>query len=105
MAPDLITTAHDGRRVHLSGGGVMTVSPGPDGDATRFGTVAFYAALGRAFVVMCAVIPVLALIEVLDRGTGGELDRLFGIEPRALSGIDGIFLAPLVHADFDHLVS
>jgi membrane associated rhomboid family serine protease len=83
----------------------MTVSPGPEGDATRFGTVAFYAALGRAFVVMCAVIPVLALIELLDRTTGGELDRLFGIEPRAISGIDGIFLAPLVHADFDHLVS
>jgi membrane associated rhomboid family serine protease len=83
----------------------MTVSPGPDGDVTRFGTVAFYAALGRAFVVMCAVIPVLALIELLDRTTGGELDRLFGIQPRAISGIDGIFLAPLVHADFDHLIS
>src|SRR5262245_48245931 len=83
----------------------MTVSPGSDGDATRFGTVAFYAALGRAFVVMCAVVPVLALIELLDRATGGELDRLFGIEPRAISGLDGIILAPLVHADFDHLVS
>jgi membrane associated rhomboid family serine protease len=76
-----------------------------DDDATRFGTVAFYAALGRAFVVMCAVVPVLAAIELLDRMTGGELDRLFGIRPGAVSGIDGIFLAPLVHADFDHLVS
>jgi membrane associated rhomboid family serine protease len=74
-------------------------------DAGRFGTVAFYAALGRAFVVMCAVIPVLTLIELLDRATGGRLDELFGIKPRAISGIDGIILAPLVHADFNHLVS
>lgn len=91
----------------------MTAQPGADraggepasDDSTRFGTVAFYAALGRAFVMMCAVIPVLTLIELLDRATGGELDRLFGIRPRAISGIDGIILAPLVHADFQHLVS
>jgi membrane associated rhomboid family serine protease len=74
-------------------------------DIGRFGTVAFYAALGRAFVVMCAVIPVLAMIELLDQATGGRLDVLFGIRPRAISGIDGIILAPLVHADFNHLVS
>ena len=83
----------------------MIAPVGPDGDAARFGTVAFYAALGRAFVVMCTVVPVLALVELLDRMTGGELDRLFGIRPGVVSGIDGIFLAPLVHADFDHLVS
>jgi hypothetical protein len=30
--------------------------------AARFGTEAFFASLGRAFVAMCAVIPVLFLI-------------------------------------------
>jgi hypothetical protein len=39
--------------------------PGGQDDPERFGTQAFYAALGRAFVVMCAVVPVLALIELL----------------------------------------
>jgi len=87
---------------------VTALEPGADrvdADAGRFGTVAFYAALGRAFVVMCAVIPVLAMIELLDRATGGQLDKLFGIRPQAISGIDGIILAPLVHADFNHLVA
>ena len=87
---------------------LVTFPPGADrvdGDAGRFGTTAFYAALGRAFVVMCAVIPVLAMIELLDQATGGQLDLLFGIRPRAIAGIDGIILAPLVHADFNHLVA
>ena len=30
-------------------------------EAAKFGTEAFYASLGRAFVTMCAVIPVLFL--------------------------------------------
>ena len=48
--------------------GCMAYGFGTDDDtATKFGTVAFYASLGRAFVTMCAVIPVLFLIEVIDR--------------------------------------
>jgi membrane associated rhomboid family serine protease len=74
-------------------------------DASRFGTQAFYAALGRAFVAMCAVVPVLALIELVDERLHGQLDATFGIRPRNVSGLDGILLAPLVHDGFAHLVA
>ena len=71
--------------------------------ATRFGTVAFYASLGRAFVTMCAVIPVLFLVEILDIGTGGYLDIAGGIIPHRLDGLDGVLFSPFLHAGWDHL--
>jgi membrane associated rhomboid family serine protease len=71
--------------------------------ATRFGTVAFYASLGRAFVTMCAVIPVLFLIEVIDVGIGGYLDVAGGIIPHRLDGLDGILFSPFLHGGWDHL--
>ena len=58
---------------------------------------------GKAFVTMCAVIPVLFLIELLDFATGHELDQLGGVRPRELSGLDGIVFAPFLHASFAHL--
>jgi hypothetical protein len=43
--------------------------------AGKFGTDAFYAALGRAFVTMCALIPLLFFIEAIDQSLGaGTLD-------------------------------
>jgi membrane associated rhomboid family serine protease len=78
----------------------------PDSDETeRFGSVPFYASLGRAFVAMCAVIPVLFLVELLDRATGHHLDQAGGIKPHAISGLDGIVFAPFLHASFVHLYS
>jgi len=77
---------------------------GPQSSA-RFGTPAFYVAIGKAFVGMCAVVPVLAFIELVDQLVGGELDRIAGIRPGHISGLDGILLAPLVHDGFDHLVA
>jgi membrane associated rhomboid family serine protease len=77
----------------------------PAGDPNRFGTPAFYAALGRAFVAMCAVVPVLALIELIDQRLGGQLDLIAGIHPRHVWGLDGIFLAPFVHDGFPHLLA
>ncbi len=74
-------------------------------DPDRFGTVAFYASLGRAFVIMCAVIPVLFAIELLDRSTGHQLDVRGGIIPHRLDGLDGIVFAPFLHANFEHLYS
>ena len=71
--------------------------------ATRFGTVAFYASLGRAFVTMCAVIPLLFLIEIIDIGTGGYLDVAGGIIPHRLDGLDGVLFSPFLHAGWDHL--
>ncbi|MDT5026297.1 MAG: hypothetical protein QOE61_2723 [Micromonosporaceae bacterium] len=76
---------------------------GSPNDPSRFGTLAFYAALGKAFVVMCAVVPVLAFIEFIDQRLDGQLDALVGIRPRQLSGLDGILLAPLVHDGWQHL--
>ncbi|GGL08481.1 rhomboid family intramembrane serine protease [Mangrovihabitans endophyticus] len=70
----------------------------------RFGTQEFYASLGRAFVTMCAVIPVLFFIEVLDVGLGGGyLDVAGGIIPRRLDGLDGVLFSPFLHAGWDHL--
>jgi membrane associated rhomboid family serine protease len=80
------------------------VEPESD-EIERFGSVAFYASLGRAFVAMCAVIPVLYLIELLDRATGHHLDQLGGIKPHEVSGLDGIVFAPFLHANFVHLYS
>jgi membrane associated rhomboid family serine protease len=74
-----------------------------DDTATRFGTVAFYASLGRAFVTMCAVIPFLFLIEVIDIGAGGYLDVAGGIIPHRLDGLDGVLFSPFLHAGWDHL--
>jgi membrane associated rhomboid family serine protease len=81
------------------------MGPEVPGDANQFGTVAFYAALGKAFVTMCAVIPVLFLIELLDFATGHELDQLGGVRPRELDGLDGVVFAPFLHVSFPHLYS
>jgi membrane associated rhomboid family serine protease len=73
-------------------------------DATKFGTPAFYASLGRAFVTMCAVIPVLFIIEAIDQGLGhGYLDAAGGIIPRRIDGLDGVLFSPFLHAGWDHL--
>jgi membrane associated rhomboid family serine protease len=73
--------------------------------AARFGTDAFYASLGRAFVTMCGVIPVLFLIEAIDQGLGGggRLDAAGGIIPRRIDGLDGVLFSPFLHAGWDHL--
>jgi membrane associated rhomboid family serine protease len=73
-------------------------------DPERFGTEAFYAAIGRAFVVMCAVVPVLFGIEALNELSGDRLDQLGGIRPHDIEGLDGIVFAPFLHASFEHLV-
>lgn len=71
----------------------------------RFGTEAFYASLGRAFVAMCAAVPALFLIEVLDVWLRAGFDLAAGIIPRHIQGIDGIFFSHFLHANWDHLYS
>ncbi|MBM0237689.1 rhomboid family intramembrane serine protease [Micromonospora sp. ATA32] len=84
----------------------MTLRGAPTGgDPHRFGTEAFYAALGRAFVAMCAVVPFLFLIEALDQGLSANLDATAGIIPHHIQGLDGVFFSPFLHADFNHLYS
>ncbi|MEU8236951.1 rhomboid family intramembrane serine protease [Actinoplanes missouriensis] len=73
-------------------------------EAARFGTDAFYASLGRAFVTMCAIVPGLFLIEAIDVGLGpGTLDVAGGIIPRHIQGLDGVLFSPFLHADWEHL--
>ena len=74
-----------------------------DAGADRFGTTAFYAGLGRAFVAMCALIPVLFGVELLDLATHHRLDQAGGIIPHRLDGLDGIMFAPFLHANLQHL--
>ena len=75
--------------------------PAPD-DPNRFGTPAFYASIGKAFVTMCAIIPVLFLVEVLDQASDHRLDSA-GIRPLHLEGLAGILFAPFLHVSFLHL--
>lgn len=82
----------------------MTAAELTQSDASRFGTEAFYAAIGRAFVAMCAFVPILFVIELVDMQLDGRLDRSGGIEPRSPAGLDGIIFAPLLHGDYAHLV-
>ncbi|TDC67316.1 rhomboid family intramembrane serine protease [Micromonospora sp. KC207] len=84
----------------------MTLHDGrAGGDPRRFGTEAFYASIGRAFVAMCAVVPVLFLVEALDVGLGIDFDLAGGIVPRHIDGLDGVLFSPFLHADFNHLYS
>jgi membrane associated rhomboid family serine protease len=88
----------------------IPVRPGGRGtaatdDRLRFGTDAFYGAIGRAFLVMCAFIPLLWLIELLNWAMGGALDRDGGIWSRDPAGLDGIVFAPFLHASFTHVAA
>jgi membrane associated rhomboid family serine protease len=74
-------------------------------DSAQFGTLAFYAAIGRAFLLMCAFVPVLYLIELVDYLNDQRFDRVGGIVPRRGEGLDGILFAPFLHASFAHLAA
>jgi membrane associated rhomboid family serine protease len=74
-----------------------------DGGPLRFGTESFYASIGRAFVAMCAVVPVLFAIEALDSWLDVNFNLAAGIRPRHLGALDGIVFAPFLHANFAHL--
>ncbi len=74
-------------------------------DQLTFGTEPFYAAIGRAFITMCAAIPLLWLIEAVDYLAGHSIDAQGGIHPRHVDGLDGIVLAPFLHASLAHLAS
>ncbi|HOU73276.1 MAG TPA: hypothetical protein PLW22_00845, partial [Tenuifilum sp.] len=41
------------------------------------------------------------LVEIIE---GTSLYRL-GLQPRSFSGLVGIFTAPLIHSDFNHLIN
>ncbi|MFC5234816.1 rhomboid family intramembrane serine protease [Pseudonocardia zijingensis] len=47
----------------------------------------------------------LYIVEAVDVVMGGALDHNFGIEPLQTGGLDGVLFAPLLHADWAHLVA
>src|SRR5690349_18394865 len=51
---------------------------------------------------MCAIVPVLFLIELLDRLTKGQLDLAGGIRPHH---VNGLVFAPLLHGSFEHVLA
>jgi membrane associated rhomboid family serine protease len=85
----------------------MVASLEPDNrlEEDRFGTPAFFAAIGRAFVATCGVVAFLAAIEFIDERVGGRIDAFAGIQPRRPEGLVGVVLAPIVHTSFTHLLA
>ena len=60
---------------------------------------------GRQATILFACVALAWLLEVVDRVIfGGSLDR-FGIRPRNLEGLSGIFFAPLLHGGWQHLAA
>ncbi|MGH3761830.1 rhomboid family intramembrane serine protease [Actinophytocola sp.] len=55
-----------------------------------------------AAIVIASFTALLFLIEAIDAILPANLDNL-GIQPRTLGGLDGILLAPLLHAGWSHL--
>jgi membrane associated rhomboid family serine protease len=83
----------------------MSFQAAREESAMTFGTEAFYASLGRAFVALCAAVPFLFLIEAADVWLRFGLDGAGGIIPRNIQGLDGILFSPFLHADWAHLYS
>jgi membrane associated rhomboid family serine protease len=83
----------------------VTLDETRQSDPTRFGTEAFYASVGRAFVAMCAVVPLLFVIEFFDSMTNQRLQQDGGIQPHRLDGLDGILFSPFLHVDYDHVLA
>ncbi|MGC9668062.1 rhomboid family intramembrane serine protease [Planosporangium sp. 12N6] len=82
-----------------------SMSGSRDDDPDRFGSDSFYSSIGRAFVAMCAFVPLLFLVQFVNRLTGDRLQRDGGIQPHALQGLDGVVLAPFLHASFEHVTA
>lgn len=53
--------------------------------------------------IIGAMVAVLWAIEIIDTIVNHRFDR-YGVQPRTLSGLRGIPLAPLLHANFRHLI-
>jgi hypothetical protein len=54
---------------------------------------------------MCAFVPVLFAIELVDMQLDHRLDQGRRHQAARISGLDGIVFAPLLHASFEHLLA
>lgn len=59
---------------------------------------------GGALVVMLALAAVLWVVQVFNAQHDYRFDR-FGLLPRAVSGLWGVFTAPFLHTSYGHLLS
>ncbi|MCU0318686.1 MAG: rhomboid family intramembrane serine protease [Flavobacteriales bacterium] len=59
--------------------------------------------LGLAVILPALLVLVLWAVYLLDQGMGWEAAR-YGLTPRSSAGLVGIFTAPLLHADLEHLI-
>ena len=55
-------------------------------------------------VTLSGGVAALWVIQIANALTGGLLTG-FGIHPRSLEGLLGVFFAPLLHASFEHLIA
>jgi membrane associated rhomboid family serine protease len=62
------------------------------------------ARLPGALLTVAVMLAVLWGLELVDATMHGRLDA-YGIRPRTVSGLEGIPMAPLLHAGFQHLIS
>jgi len=62
------------------------------------------ARLPGALLTVAVMLAVLWVLELVDATMHGRLDA-YGIRPRTVSGLEGIPMAPLLHAGFQHLIS
>jgi len=62
------------------------------------------ARLPGALLTVAVMLAVLWVLELVDATMHGRLDA-YGIRPRSVSGLEGIPMAPLLHAGFQHLIS
>jgi membrane associated rhomboid family serine protease len=58
----------------------------------------------RAIALTLGFVVLLYVIEGVDILTGHDLDRVAGIRPRSIAGLDGVAFAPLLHAGWPHLL-
>lgn len=58
--------------------------------------------LKRSFTIVAVFTAVLWLIKIIEVLIGARLYK-YGIQPGHLSGLTGVFLAPLIHSSFSHL--
>ena len=60
--------------------------------------------IGRAIKISMAWVGLLWVVEIVDLSSRVQLDG-YGILPRKVDGLMGIFWSPLLHADFAHLIA
>jgi membrane associated rhomboid family serine protease len=68
-----------------------------------FRSPAFYSAVGKAFVVMCMVVPALAVVVLLDQAWHGHIVEWLGIRSGDRWAIFRFYTAPFLHFGWDHL--